>query len=296
MAKAIEHGTVADAARALAKAEREKKKAPSKKAAKPKGHTPLDSYRCKSIEKKERVDWSALLGAARATHWKHMLVTIRFREQVHGGKPAALDAAKAMIKARGLEDQIVPLPEDPEGREVAAEEASLSGLCEFYQREGRPGCWFPSNHLKAMFKENWSVLEFSRKVRGSKTKLAECLFCYGVNEEDREWLWMGDIADGTDTRPCHTQTPQGKISTIKRNKFVEGVQISFVVRLARDVEHAVPDDYFAAMLVHAESHGFGANRSQGHGTFDLVDIKETPGWPTVEDIPKGSLLPPEMCE
>lgn len=226
---------------------------------------------------KKGVNWGSLLETARREHWRKLLVTLRFRDRLHAGKPASLDGAKAMLKARGLEDQIEPLPLGDAERAVVAEEVVQEGLCEFTRRAGKSGIWFPSHHIKAGLKENLSVLKITQEKRGTKGEMAEGIFVYGVVPEgaesiERDWVYLGEGPDGQDTSVTHSMTARGPITAIKRNEYVLRREISFEVALSlRAVQKISPED-FVAVMVHFAEHGLGANRSQGIGKFDLVSI------------------------
>lgn len=233
-----------------------------------------------TIVKKEPTDWTALLKRADEHHWRMLLVTIQIRGKLFAGKPKALDAETAMIKARGLED-VLEAKEitDPAERAEKAEEVKDEGICEFYRREGRPGIWFPSFQIKAMLKENWSALGFAKKLRGTRGRLAECVFAFGTDYDDREWIFLGDSPDGIETNVCHTTGSKGPQASIKRNEYKLRPKLTFVVQIAREIADDLPDEELATTLFHASRHGLGANRSQGVGTFDVVGIEEVQSWP-----------------
>jgi len=239
------------------------------------------------IQPKNAMQWGVLLKKAKDEHWRTIRVTIQIREWMLAGKPASLDVAEKMLKARGLEDQIEALPEDAAGRAEAAEEAVLEGLCEFFRRPGKlgptgkEGIWFPTNHLKAGIKENWSVLGYRNEIRGSRGAIAEGLFVYAAvppdaPSEERDWIWLGEAPKGQHTAIAHTMSPKGPVHSLKRHEYVEKVRISFDVAIARVLLEAdkIPDEKFADMLVHYGEHGMGACRSQGFGKFDLVSVED----------------------
>ena len=111
------------------------------------------------VRKAGGFDFIAMQKQAEREHWKKLYFKIKVRERLHAGKPAQLDAAKAMLAARGL-TEVVEARELERPVEERAEEVVLEGLCEFSRREGYSGIWFPTNNIKAMIKENWSVLGF----------------------------------------------------------------------------------------------------------------------------------------
>jgi hypothetical protein len=252
------------------------------------------------IRAKTAHSWSELLKTARDSHWRRLQVKIRIRGQLLAGKPAALNAAQAMLKARGLEDQIEAVSEieDPDLRAKAAEKiARDEGLCEFTRRKGKPGIYIPANNVKAGLKENWSVLGKMNEVRGSRKALAEGVFVYCGNSwevpsEDRDYIRVGDAPVGVLEAVSHSVGPSGPVHSIKRHEFVENVELTFDIYIAAysSVEDKISDDDVAEMLIHFGEHGLGACRSQGYGRFDIIEVKElgvTQTTPASETVPSA---------
>lgn len=229
-------------------------------------------------------DWNAALAKCQREHWRQIRVTIQLREWLLAGKPAQLDAAKAMLKARGLEDAIEAVNvADPDALADAAKQAVDEGLCEFHRRPRHKveGIWFPTNHIKAGIKENWSVLGLRVEHRGSRGALAEGLFVSsllqpGQPQVERDWIFLGEEPAGVYTAVAHTVGPKGPLSSIKRHEYVERPRISFMMRVAKAVTEKIPDEAMADTLIHFGEHGLGAARSQGFGKFDVVDVNEIP--------------------
>ena len=236
------------------------------------------------IRVKDSSAWGALLSKARDEHWRRLRVEIQIREWIMAGKPASLDAANAMLKARGLEDYIEAAAdiEDPDLRAQAAERVMTDeGLCEFARRPGRNGVWIPSNNIKAGFKENWSVLGLRKEVRGSRGALAEGLFVTAADvdaepSEELDWISLGDAPSGIHVKISHTNGPTGPQSSINRVEYVKRPRIAFAIAIAntKAVAEKISDDEIAATLIHFGEHGLGACRSQGFGKFDVVDVRE----------------------
>ncbi len=233
------------------------------------------------IRAKSPVEWKGLLTTAAEQHWRKLRIEIQIRDMLLAGKPANLDAANAMLKARGLEDHVEAAADiiDPTERKAAADKiASDEGLCEFSRRPGKPGIWMPSNNIKAGFKENWSVLGLRVEVRGSRGALAEGIFVAGIGEgsEERDWVYLGEKPDGVHTAVAHTTGASGPVSSIKRHEFVKTPKIVFEVMIAnaKAVSDKISDDELAKTLVHYGEHGLGACRSQGFGRFDIVSVQE----------------------
>lgn len=234
------------------------------------------------VRAKTAMDWSSLLKKASDEHWRRLRVTLQVREWLLAGKPASLDAANAMLKARGLEDHIEAVAdiEDPEQRAMAAERiATDEGLCEFSRRAGHPGIWMPSNNIKAGLKENWSVLGLRVAVRGSRGALAEGLFVSSANASEtteRDWIYLGAAPAGVHTAVSHSVGPKGPVSSIKRHEYVVRPKIEFDIQIANVAFNAdkISDDELAQTLIHFGEHGLGACRSQGYGKFDVVEVCE----------------------
>lgn len=234
---------------------------------------PLDQI--VSIRRKAGNEWDALLKKKAKDHWRVLKVVIQFREKLHGGQPAQLNAAEAMLKARGLESAIEAVNiEDPNALAAAAATTINEGLSQFHRREGKPGIWFPANNVKAMLKENWSVLGYRVEYRGSRGALAEGVFVYSEDENDGDWIYLGEKPDGIDQNTVHTTGPSGPQSGIKRNEYMWQPRLTFLVKISIAISGKLPDEAIADMFVHAQEHGNGANRSQGTGKFDVISIED----------------------
>lgn len=242
------------------------------------------------VAPKKPTDWMALLRGAATNHWRTLRLTIQLRDKLHAGKPRALNAAEAMIAARGLGDVLeakrdekiaTASPEQLDEQVAAAQEV---GVCEFSRRRNFdgtpiPGLWMPANNLKAMLKENWSVLGLRVENRGSRGALAEGVFVYGAEpppHPDADWIRVSprDEPDGMDESVVHAIGPQGPRTSIKRNEFVLRPTITITVWIAQAIADKLPDADLARTFYHAGEHGMGANRSQGLGKFDVVAFEE----------------------
>lgn len=232
------------------------------------------------IRAKTAFDWGELLKKAKESHWRTLLIEIQLRDKLMAGKPKGLDAAKAMLKARNLDDFVATAENvtDPTERQKMAEKvAQDEGVCEFTRRDGIPGIWIPSNNIKAGLKENWSVLGLRNSVRGSRKALAEGMFVRGV--EDPDWIYVGEKPDGVDVNVAHTEGPSGPIAAIKRNEYVLRPKIRFhlIIANAESVSEKISDHEISSTMIHFQEHGLGANRSQGYGCFDVISVQEVTG-------------------
>lgn len=240
--------------------------------------TETDAPKRVIVRAKDNTQFMGLIKKAQDEHWRVLRVEIMLREWMLAGKPASLDAANAMLKARGLDDHIEAVADitDPTDRAAAAERvASTDSLCEFTRRPGKNGIWMPSNNVKAGLKENWSVLGLRMDVRGSRGALAEGMFVVGVGApDDKEWIRVGDQPSGVYTNVAHTTGPSGPVSSIKRHEYVDKAPLAFDIMIAnvKNVADKISDDELAKTLVHFQEHGLGAGRSQGFGKFDVVSV------------------------
>lgn len=222
--------------------------------------------------------WRDLMAQLETEMWRKIRVHVQVRGMLLAGKPKNLKVAEAMLKSRGLEDQIDVVPiDDPEARARAAADVIDEGLCEFHRRPDAAGIWFPTNNIKAMLKENWSVLGFRNEVRGSRGALAEGMFVYSVvptvtNPEELDWIYLGDKPTGEHKAVAHTIGPMGPRSSVKRHEYVDSVDFWFEIKISKSVEEKVPDNAIAKTLIHAQEHGMGACRSQGFGKFNIIEV------------------------
>lgn len=259
------------------------------------------------VRPKDATEWHQLMVRAEKEHWRRLRIDVRLREKLLAGKPAKLDTANIMLKARGLEDQIAAIPvDDPELRKQAAAEIMQDeGLCEFHRRshlvagtDGRPveqllpGIWFPTNNLKAGVKENWSVLGLRVEHRGSRGALAEGVFVTsdlsrirskteedarlkavdGFEKVEADYIYLGAEPHGVHEAVAHTMGPQGPKHSVKRHEYLLRPEFSFIICIANAVAEKLPDNAIADMLVHFGEHGMGACRSQGFGRFDVLRV------------------------
>lgn len=233
-----------------------------------------------AIKVKSPIQWGNLLRERAATHYRTLRIEIQMTGKLLAGKPAKLDVAKAMIKARGLEAAIEAVDIDnPNELATAAAEAADEGLCEFHRREGHPGIWFPTNNIKAGLKENWSVMGYRKDHLGSRGALAEGVFVISeqaanADPEERDWLYIGSEPHGIHEAVSHTQGPKGPVSALKRNEYLIKPRLVFLVTIAKNVNQKLDDSDLADTLVHYGDHGLGACRSQGFGHFMVERIEE----------------------
>ena len=200
--------------------------------------------------------------------WIIFRVTLRLRDKLIGGYPKNPEAEAAMLKARGLEDLILPVV-DPatltdEERKVLKEQAIAKTWTGF--KTNGEGPYLESRQIKAMLKEAANVTKAMLDKKNMKSKLAERVFV-----EPPEIHLGKDKVDGTETRIVHAMTMQGPRSSLKFCDYVLQPEIHFSLRVLND--GVVTEDYLKTLLEYAQENGLGADRSQDFGKFDLVEFE-----------------------
>lgn len=213
-------------------------------------------------------------------------VTIRFKNRVVGGLPKNADLIAGWLASKKN------LPKSAE--ELAAETvAKVAGSHPDDEAEGmwttfasdEQGLYLEGRCFKAMLKEAANILrpmlclngptnaaykDRVKRFTNYRSKLAERLFV----EDDRIRVGVGvTTPDGTEERPIHVMTARGPRTALKRFDYLNAPRdVSFVVRLLQD-GGLVDLPVLKILLEYAGQNGFGADRSQGNGTFDVVSVE-----------------------
>jgi hypothetical protein len=227
--------------------------------------------------------------------------TLRFIDQVRGGIPKNPATIEGWIRSRiddlhvvdtlaekvkrGSEEERIALAE----RLIATTktEMGLSDLSPDQLKEVSEAVWngFKSDEnglylegrcIKAMIKESANIIknipamgEFS----ALKARIAERFFV----EETKVYLGLSQ-PHGTHEGFVHAMTPMGPISALKKVDYVEQATIVFTVRTLnttftnKEKNKMTPLEMLKVVLAHAAWNGLGAERSQGHGRFDVISI------------------------
>jgi hypothetical protein len=202
-------------------------------------------------------------------------VKLAFRDRLHGGIPKNKELLDGWIKAStGYEDEIQKgLVE--EAKQQMLDEVSERSWNGFY-REPEKGIYVETRQIKAMFKECATVLQITKKKLGSKQIFQHAFFVDAVDGGKRVYVGK-QKEDGREEGPIHIMTAQGPRTALKRVDYVENVVLEFYVRVlktaAQENRHIGEDD-MRQMLALAQDNGFGADRSQGNGTFDVVAFEK----------------------
>lgn len=241
------------------------------------------------------------MSTSTATMFTRYQVRLRTRNRLVGGLPKSAKLIEGWLQrnapAAGLQTHIGV--DDATGAEVtaplsaeqavaetlaktrAAEAEQVKAVWTGFAQDGQ-GLYLEARCVKSMFKEAANVmralLETSgptngrhrdpgKRFKNYRSKLAERVFVEG----NRVDLGAKE-PDGTEDRPIHVMTPQGPRTALKRYDYVEPRELAFTVKVLKD--ELVDEDVLRLLLEYAGENGLGADRSQGFGTFDLVELSE----------------------
>lgn len=200
-------------------------------------------------------------------------VTIGTRDKLCGGMPKNPEMLRAWIASTTKHDDEKTTAQEKEAREALlqpTEEKSWNG----FPSDDR-GLFVWSRAVKALFKECASMLRVTVQKIGSKQILQHGFEIKGPDKADRIYLGKKE-ADGFDEGPIHVDTAQGPRSAIKRVDYVTDVKLTFevwVLTTAAAEKRHVGEEELRKMLTFGQENGLGADRSQGHGKFDVIEFE-----------------------
>lgn len=200
-------------------------------------------------------------------------VTIRARNRICGGTPKNPDLLRGWIAATTEHDDSKTTDLVNEARAALlepTEEKSWNG----FRGDPTLGLYVECRQLKALFKEAATMLRLTTDKRGSKQIFQHGFEIKAVDGGDRLFLGTKEPT-GCAEGPIHVQTAQGPRTAIKRVDYVERASLTFEVWVlsthASETRHIGESD-IVQMLTFGQENGFGADRSQGNGKFDVVDF------------------------
>ncbi len=216
-------------------------------------------------------------------------VTIKVLNRLVGGTPSDPKLIEGWLKAN------MPEVEELERAKLAAttlqevgstvDEAS-KGMWTTFKRD-ETGIYIEGRQLKAAYKEAANILRdvFMKQERKGKdesakaksrftalrSKLAERLFIEEAKVHMRDEA--GELMlkpSGTEERPIHVLTPQGPRTALKKFDYATTPTLSFHIWWMDD--GIIGDDILMPMLEYMGANGLGADRSQGEGIFEVVEV------------------------
>jgi len=203
---------------------------------------------------------------------------VRLRlKHIVGGLPAVPEIIKTWVETRNAdktaeEQKLMINAHIDELPEVADEVAEKKTIV--FPRVGGQLA-IEGRQVKAMLKEAANVVKNSLprgcgkdgKIAALKSKVAETVFV------EEEYISLGRAEpDEVIERPISVVTRQGPRTSIKRCEVCRDVEIEFHLRRLRGGE--VSEAVLLAILEYAQQMGLGADRSQGRGVFEVVDVEK----------------------
>jgi len=212
-------------------------------------------------------------------------VVIKIRNRIDGGVPASPDLIGPWIEAKtGYKDEktkaIIKEHIDnlAEAKREVEEELEECSWNTFHQdAEGR--YYLKPYQLKAALRECATLLGIFQKKRGSKQIYQHGMEIKGLEHEFR--IYIRDCEEPLrEEKPIHVGTAQGKRNALKRtDHFIEGATLEFNVWILKtdpsETRHIGEKDT-VIMLTLAQENGLGANRSQGSGKFEVMELEADP--------------------
>ena len=231
--------------------------------------------------------------------WRRFSVELSIKNRIVGGIPTDPELIKGWIEAN------VPAVDEAQKEKLAA--ATLADVQAHTDEKSEKmwttfkkdslGPYTESRCVKAMLKEAANVLrellikeeaaskKADAKAAGTdfkaeksrytnlKAKLAERLF---VEDEIIHILRDGKVlakVDGDEERPIHVITAQGPRSALKKVDFIKAPAVlKFNVRFLKD--GVIDEDLLRTLFEYSGYNGFGSDRSQGNGLFELTALSE----------------------
>lgn len=213
-----------------------------------------------------------------------------YKVQIHlhdivGGIPRNPELIEAWIKAGSKKmsqeerERIRDTHVDKLG-EVADEKREKQGIG-FHRMDDGQLC-IEGRQVKAMLKEAANIIKDTvptgRKDKDKpvvgiaqlKSKTADQVF---ITEE---FIPLGRTEpDAVEEKPIHVDTAMGPRDSIKVYEICRDVNVEFVVRRHKGMgKKAVPEAALLAILDYGQNVGLGADRSQGRGTFEVVNVEK----------------------
>ena len=203
-------------------------------------------------------------------------VTIAMREWICGGLPRNPDVIAAWVKSRTGHDDDITATQTAEAIE-ALQERYTEACWNTFPGDDR-GLYIWSRQIKAMLRESATMLGIIKKKRGSKQVIQHGFEIKGRDHAQRIYLGVTQPTGYVD-KTIHVMTPQGPRDALVRVDYVERAKITFDVWIfkthASETRH-IGEAELVDMLRFAQENGLGADRSQGHGKFDVVEFTTHP--------------------
>jgi hypothetical protein len=192
--------------------------------------------------------------------------TIHMTSKLCGGIPKNPAMIADWIKARtGFDDE--KTADQIADMEAHVDEQAEKSWIGFYRDER--GICLECRGVKAMFKECASVLRITEQKRGCKQIFQHGFEVKAVDGGNVIPLGLAE-PHGWFEAVCHSMTPKGPRSSLKRVDYVEDINVHFrvlVLKTALQETRHIGEAEIRRILAFAQENGVGADRSQGRGKF-----------------------------
>lgn len=253
-----------------------------------------------------RIPEMASVFASAQTPYTDYRCTIALTNRIAGGQPRNRELIEPWLAKAGfgddakqvlLLDQLQKIGANPANPEIAdvqqaAEDVAEQTVTTFYRDDA--GVYMEGRTMKALIKESIAVNYGGERTlkmkddrykgiggvssggKGYRSATAERVFV----DEHRIRFYRPDgtlIAepDGQDLFIGHVTGPQGKRSTLSYFDYIAPPAVAiFTVKV---LDNFIQTNEWERIWQHAEYNGWGAKRSQGFGTFKVID------WARLED-------------
>lgn len=216
-----------------------------------------------------------------STLYRRFRVKLKYKSALCGGVPKQKDIVRKWLESRtGHSDATTDKQEKEALENIDLDEEAEKSWNGFFVEKGH-GVWVPARNVKAMFKECASVLNILKEKRGSKQVMQHAfeVKSIGYHAFDRIPVMRNGEqvrdADGYYEQPIHVTTAQGPRTAIKRVDYIENAEIEFEVWVLatnpRENRHVGLKE-LTKMLALGQENGCGADRSQGYGKFEVLEL------------------------
>ena len=222
--------------------------------------------------------------------WNNFFVTVQCINRIIGSIPLAFDdkderlkTYQGWLKGQGVEDSdkfekslAEALVEDNDMPVVEDGSALDEGMINGFRRDDK-GLYIEARVIKANLREAAQRLGIINMKRGSRQVLQHDIHVRNKDDDRSQKIYLGRTEpDGFGAMPISVMTPKGRRNAIKRFEFVLQPELQFKIRMLAGGQgkNILSVEDLANMLTLGGDLGYGADRSQGEGCYELVSIEQ----------------------
>ena len=211
--------------------------------------------------------------------WQYLTVTLQFRDKLCGGIPKSPEAIdgwiRAVVENKNRLEQIIADTKIEMKTDALTDEQieELKQACWIGFKSNGAGLYIEGRQVKAMLKEAANVIKNRLDMTAFKARVAERLFIRN------DTIPLGvDAPSGSHESMIHAMTASGPINALKRVDYVTQPTITFHLKALNEPfvnkkkEKLPVLDALRLLLEYGSENGLGADRSQGYGQFDVLEI------------------------